>query len=266
MQENPYAKAAQAGININLLCSLARPGGPLNFILDGLLSATENRNWLFCVQKCTSLAGNCHRASKEARFSFRLPQEGIGVSGQAKILSIEENDAGQIWRLLLHLGQPVLRALRRHPRYTWKPEFTRLGTFIATNRPPARSEQLKALVREHVQQDPRPPLVLDLSAGGVRMCLPEDQARFLFSAEHLYIFFLVPSKARKGELPYAFLLKRRGSCAQTCPAGIAMRFVVLAEMDWTSTAPVHWVNIAHHGSERLQACLERYEEETYVQD
>ncbi len=268
VQDNPFAQAAASAINVTLICSLERQDGPQNLTLEGALTATETHNWLFNVQKCATLAGTCHRASKQAKFSFRLPGEGAGtgVSGQADIIDTEEDSAGQIARLTVHFGQPVLRALRRHPRYSWKSEFTRLGAIIASERPPATREQLKVLLREHVMQDPRPPLILDIAAGGGRICMPEDRARPMFSADQFYIFFFVPSKAVKGEQPFAFLSKRLGRCTQTCPTGIAMRFIFIAEMDWNSTAPVHWVNIASVGSERLKSCLERYAEDTFVQE
>ncbi|MBO4300338.1 MAG: hypothetical protein J5861_01920 [Desulfovibrio sp.] len=268
MQDNPFATAAEAGISITLLCSLERADGPKNLTLEGVLSATETHNWYYNVQKCAVMAGTCHRASKQAKFSFRIPGDGAGtgVSGQADILACEEDESGQISRMTVHFGQPVMRALRRHPRYSWKREFTRLGAIIASDHPPATRDQLKVLLRDHVLQDPRPPLILDLAAGGGRICMPEDSVRNMFSSDQLYVFFFVPSKAVKGEQPYAFLSKRLGRCNQTCPTGVAMRFIFIAEMDWASTAPVHWVNIASVGSERLKLCLERYAEDTFVQD
>jgi len=267
-QDNPFATAAQAGISVTLLCSLDRSDGPHNLSLEGKLSAAEGSNWVFNVQECATLAGTCRHASSQAKYSFRLPGEGAGtgVSGQADILSGEDDASGGIARLVLHFGPPVLRALRRHPRYSWKGEFTRLGAMLTPDRPPATREQLKTLLREHVLQDPRPPLILDLAAGGGRICMPEDRVRPTFAADQFYVFFFVPSKAVKGEQPFAFLSKRLGRCTQTCPTGVAMRFVFIAEMDWASTAPCHWVNIASVGSERLKACLERYAEDTFVQD
>ncbi len=266
---NPFITAADAGINVHLLCSLERPEGPREVSLDGRLQASENRTWLFTAEKCVLLDGTCRRASQQAKYSFRIPGEGAGtgVSGEADVLKVIDDASGEIAALSLRFGSvPVMRALRRHPRYSWKAEFTRLAAVFMPNRPPATKEALRAALREHVSHNPRPPLILDIAAGGGRICLPEDQVARSFAPDCVYVIFFVPNKLQPGEQPYAFLARHLGRCAQSCPTGVAMRFAFLAEMDWTSTASCHWVNIASQGSNRLKECLERYSEDTYVQD
>lgn len=267
-QESPFAVAAKRGIPVTLICNLDRPEGPQHMTLEGYLVFKGTPNWEIKVKNMSILDGQCKHASREAKYSFRIPGDGAGtgVSGVGDILSIKENDEGGISHLLIHFRQPVLRPLRRHPRYTWKKEFTRLATLLAPTRAPARKEQLTDLLREQVSLNPFPPVILDLSAGGGRICVSEEQANTMFSDEQLYVLFFVPSLAHHGEKPFAMLARRLGRCTQTCPTGVAMRFVFLAEMDWEGTGACHWINIASVGSERLKSCLERYKDETFVND
>ena len=268
-QVNPFAVAADAGVSVHLLCSLDRSDGPQDLSLDGTLADAGNRAWTFRVGKCSPLGGTCRHASRQAKYSFRLAGEGAGtgVSGEADVLQVIDDADGQIAALSLRFGSmPVMRALRRHPRYSWKNEFTRLAAIFAPDRPPATASALKSALREHVAQNPRPPLILDIAAGGSRICMPEERAGFAFSTDKVFVFFFMPSKIASGEPPFAFLARKLGKCTQTCPTGVAMRFAFLAEMDWTSTAACQWLNIASVGSERLKTCLELYADETYVQD
>ena len=266
-QENPFATAAEKGIKITLLCSLEIGGTPQNLSLEGTLAPGENHNWLVNVAECVHLEGTCRHAEREAKFSFRLPEPGAGLSvtGMANVLAVEVGEDGAVSRLNVHFGLPTLRALRRHPRYSWKREFTRLGMIFQPDKLPATRSALKAMLRERATQDPRPPLILDIAAGGCRLCMPEDKVQSAFGAANLYVFFFIPSKSAKGSLPFAFIAKRLGKCMQTCPTGMAMRFAFIAEMDWNSTASCHWVNIASEGSSRLNACLGLYAEETFAQ-
>ena len=266
---NPFATAADAGVNVHLLCNLERSNGPKNISLDGRLQASENRTWLFTAEKCVLLEGTCRRASQQAKYSFRIPGEGagMGVSGEADVLKVINDASGEIAALSLHFGSvPVMRALRRHPRYAWKAEFTKLAAVFMPDKPPATRDALKVALREHVSRNPRPPLILDIAAGGARVCLPEDQVSRSFAPDCVHIVFFVPSKLQAGEQPFAFLARHLGRCSQTCPTGMAMRFAFLAEMDWMRMASCHWINIASQGSQRLKECLERYTDDTYVQD
>lgn len=261
------AEAERNGLPVTLRCTLLRDGTPTDLALTGVVHLTQGREGLLVVRDTITLSSKSRGAGDWGEISFQLPEDtgrdrpsALGVRGMAAVLGAQA-DGDAVRQVTLRFpNKYTTRPLRKSRRYAWRAEYTRLAGVLLPVGIPATKDALRALLNAHYKRDPTPTTILDISAGGVRVCLPDDLAKPAFASASLYVVFFVPSKADKGEQPFVFLAKRMGLSPERCASGTAVRLCFVAEMDWGAPRnDIHWSSILQEGSARLGECLQRYD-------
>ncbi|MBO4300760.1 MAG: hypothetical protein J5861_04065 [Desulfovibrio sp.] len=269
-QQDPLVEAQNSGATVTLTCCLLCSGAPVGMRIEGLLRNVQGREGQLVVQTMTLVGGKSRDPDDRFDFSFQISSrnsedQGIrmGAWGSGLILKTAYGQDGKLRVLNLRFPHNyTVRPLRRSKRYLWKGEFTRLLSVMLVDKAPATREELAALLRGLQNGDLSHSQLVDISAGGVCVCLPEDMARPSFSSGSIYIVFFIPSKADEAEFPFVFLARRLGLGVEPCGKGTAVRLCFTDELNWAHHhRTLKWMPVELDGSSRLSGILSQYDTE-----
>lgn len=266
-KQDPLVEAQNSGSTITLTCCLSRKGEAVEMRIEGLLRNVQGREAQVFVQRVTTLSGKNKDPDDHFEFSFQIAashgeNQGtrMGARGIGLILKTEDNKDGTLRTLDLRFPHNyTVRPLRKNKRYVWNNEHTRLLSVLLIDKPPSTREELATLLRTQQKDSLLASQLIDISAGGACICLPEEVARPSFSTGALYIVFFIPSLATKSDFPFVFLAKRLGLGREQCLHGTAVRLCFTDELNWTYHHQLlKWTPIELDGSTRLRDCLLLY--------
>lgn len=263
-----FKEAQRREVPFHVTCSLWRSGKAVDMDLRGKLLSVSGSEALFEVQERKLLPGKSKGEKSDCEFSFSLEQstpsgvnELLGFQGRGRVLSMEKNIQGEPQLLSLRLARwCAVRRLRRDRRVTSEEWEIRLMGVVVVSPPPVTRKELGNILAAYYQAQPLISLV-NISAGGTCLCLPDELASQTFTGNAFYLFFLVPEYAAPGEKPHIFLARKLGQCREVCEQGSAVRLRFLQELDWdASPAALKWIDIECTGSTRLRLCIEAQEQ------
>ncbi len=262
-----FSRAMRQRVTVRIKCCLPREGKPTDIVMHGRLRNVEGREVLFVPRHAEVQQGKSKAEEKTCEFFFSLEQReesGIsrmGYQGPGMVLEEVKDEKGDLRSLRLRLARScAVRQMRRHKRVPWNEDRSRLAGITPLDNPPTTRAELKDLLAQYyASSHPNPLPLINLSAGGACACLPDDISAITLAST--YLFFVVPNKAAGSDPPYIFLSKKMGTCKSLCDQGTALRLLFTEELDWFSQSPhLKWDDILATGSERLQACLELYDD------
>lgn len=264
-----FREAQRREVPFHVTCSLRRSGKTVDMALRGKLLSVSGSEALFEAQEWKILPGRSKGEESECEFSFSLEQsapsgisELLGFLGRGRVLGMEKNIQGEPQLLSLRLARWCsVRRLRRDKRVTPEEWKIRLAGVTVVSPPPGTRKELSDILGAYYQTQWQSLIsMVNISAGGVCLCLPDELAAQTFTGNAFYLFFLVPDHAAPGEKPHIFLARKLGQCREVCKQGSAVRLRFLQELDWeASPAALKWIDIEYTGSTRLRMCIEQQE-------
>ncbi|MDD4702240.1 MAG: hypothetical protein PHI96_08470 [Desulfovibrio sp.] len=265
-----FACAMRQRVSVRIRSCLLHEGRLTDMVLHGKFRSVEGREVLFIVRHKEIVPGKSKAEENSCEFFFCLEKESssgkirLGYQGPGLILEVGYSEKNELRNLRLRLSNNCsVRQMRRDKRVPWSPERSRLAGVVPLEVMPTTRTDLRDLLARHYKASHSGPLPLvNISAGGVCACIPEELAKLSGSGSIPFLFFIVPSMAQPTEPPYIFISKKMGLCRNMYEEGTAaLRLLFTEELNWDSPGPnLKWVDILASGSSRLRACLEGYDD------
>ena len=260
-------EAQKRKATVHLQCWLPVGGELAGTHLEGVLSKVDGREALFAVCSVTACPARNRAVKDSCEFYFCLERSlpsgertRLGIQGSALVLEIHETPDGGVQSVLLRFPRNCsVRQLRGDKRIPWRDEYSRIAGVAPTPERLSYKEDLRAFLAVHCRNRLDSTRLINISAGGACVCLPEELASSSLSFDTSYLFFLVPSLMPVSAPPFVFLARKMGLGRDVCDAGAAVRLRFQEELDWSGRqAQLKWQNIDRAGSSRLRLCLALY--------
>ncbi|MBB5144269.1 hypothetical protein [Desulfovibrio intestinalis] len=262
-----FANAMRQRVSVRIRSCLLHEGNLADMVFHGKFRSVEGREVQFIVRHKEVIPGKSKALENTCEFFFCLEEESssgkvrMGYQGPGIVLEVGQNEKNELRNLRLRLAKDCsVRQMRRDKRVPWSTDRSRLAGVVPLEDVPATRTDLRALLAQYYNSShPNPLPLVNISAGGVCACIPEELAKLSLTSNFSYLFFIVPNKAPASAQPYIFLSKKMGLCRNLCDEGTALRLLFTEELNWDSPGPnLKWNDILASGSSRLRTCLEEY--------
>ena len=262
-----FANAMRQRVSVRVRSCLLHEGNLTDMVLHGKFRSVEGREVQFIVRHKEVIPGKSKALENTCEFFFCLEEESssgkvrMGYQGPGIVLEVGQNEKNELRNLRLRLAKDCsVRQMRRDKRVPWSTDRSRLAGVVPLEDAPATRTDLRGLLAQYYNSShPNPLPLVNISAGGVCACIPEELAKLSRTSNFSYLFFIVPNKAPAAAQPYIFLSKKMGLCRNLCDEGTALRLLFTEELNWDSPGPnLKWNDILASGSSRLRTCLEEY--------
>ena len=266
-----FTSAMRQRVSVRIRCCLLHDGTLTDMVLHGKFRSAESREVQFIVRHKEIVPGKSKAEENTCEFFFCLESNNatgrirLGYQGPGLILEVGYSEKNEIRNLRLRLANNCsVRQMRRDKRVPWSTDRSRLAGVVPLETAPNTRTDLRALLAQYYNSShPSPLPLVNISAGGVCACIPEELVKLSGSSNVSFLFFIVPHKSPAAEQPYIFLSKKMGLCRNQCEEGASLRLLFTEELDWESSGPsLKWIDILASGSNRLRNCLEEFYDTT----
>ncbi|MDY0260077.1 MAG: hypothetical protein RBR41_10495 [Desulfovibrio sp.] len=270
-----FATAQRHRAFVKVVCCIPWKGKHSDVLLCGRLRNVSGREATLAVLQAEVLPRRCKIYQYGCDFFFYLdrrdPENGLerlGYKGEGRVLGVTRNVGGEVSQVRLLLASKcVVRRMRRDIRIEWNEHYCRMSGVLHVTRAPEFGCDLKNLLQEHrgTAVDGTP--IVNISAGGARLWVPDEPEIKCISGEPDILLYMIAKSDSSDNLPYVLLGKKLGYLRETQANSLAVRVNFVYELDCEkSSNRLTWNKIAGNGSSRLRTYLRQYEGEAREED
>lgn len=187
--------------------------------------------------------------------------EPVGYSGSGEILQLENGPDGQPKQLVVRVAHRfTTRLVRRHFRLEWSADMPATVGLHVVSAVPQNRQELRELLEVSLRDTAHRPYLVNISAGGVCLCVDKDMASRPLVGREFYMFIFTCPVLGSNRPPEILACKKAGLRRGICDAGhVGMRFKFLHELNWrASQVALVWRDIAETGSATINKLVEDY--------
>ena len=194
--------------------------------------------------------------------------EPIGYTGSGEILAIENDPNGLPQYLTVRVSHRfTTRRVRRHVRLDWKDQKQVMVGLQVVNPVPENRQQLRDLLDVALRDAAARPKLVNLSAGGVCLCVDREVVTRPLTGHDYYLFVFSYLTGEQKRPPEILLGKKVGLRRDICGEGqMGLRLKFVRELNWqNSQLALAWRDIAEDGSAYLKALVDKLFREYFPQ-
>jgi len=259
---NIFYTAQDTNSIIKVTCCIKLNGVLRDVTCHGYLSEAIGREAKLRVVEQTVIARPCKLYANEFEYFFCLdknfPQRvRHGYMGIGKVLGVKRDLSHNIQALLLRFpAQGVVRRMRRDRRIDWNPEYSKTSGVMCIDHIPETKHDLKELVQNHYHLAALRSQIINLSAAGACVLLPDSSELKSLSADPGLMLYIIADEFSLLDATYVFLCKKVGVTSSDVVDTLKLRMQFTHELNLrNSDTSLNWVEISNSGSARLNSFI-----------
>lgn len=259
---NIFYTAQDTNSIIKVTCCIKLNGVLRDVTCHGYLSEAIGREAKLRVVEQTIIERACKLYANEFEYFLCLdktyPQRvRHGYMGVGKILGVKRDSNRNIQALLMRFSaQTVVRRMRRDRRIDWRAEYSKASGVMRIGCIPETKHDLKELVQNHYHLAALRSQIINLSAAGACVLLPDSSELKSLSADPGLMLYIISDEFCLLDATYVFLCKKVGVTSSDVVDTLKLRMQFTHELNLrNSDTSLNWVEISNSGSARLNSFI-----------
>lgn len=260
-----YTAARNAKSLIKVTGCMLHQGKLKDIMCYGHIKSVEGREAFVTIVEQEVLSRPCKIYLNEFEYFFCLdknfPQRmRLGYLGTGKILDVKKDRESNISAMHLRFAaKSVERRMRRDRRIEWQQEYSRVSGIIRLDAVPEDKLDLKNLIHQHYNSSAGKTQIVNISAAGACVLLPEEAELKSLSADTHLMLYILSDRSDMMNDAYIFLGKKIGVTSSSVSNMLKLRMQFTHELELHSTQfNLNWTEISNTGSLRLASFIDQY--------